>query len=144
MSTPSQPLRDAMIRGLCESPLTFEAMMVWRDELINERILLRDLIDLEATYGAENPPPEPKPVEKEEEPEAKAKTRRGDVDEVEAERERQKKEAEEEEDEDDAAAMSMSRSAILREWLIVSPVTCMCPSPPNRHGTRLVSGSARC
>jgi RNA polymerase primary sigma factor len=49
--------RDAMIRGLCESPLTFEAMMVWRDELINERILLRDLIDLETTYGAENPPP---------------------------------------------------------------------------------------
>ena len=50
--------RDAMIRGLCESPLTFEAMMVWRDELVNERILLRDLIDLEATYGAENPAPE--------------------------------------------------------------------------------------
>ena len=37
--------RDAMIRGLCVSPLTFEAMMVWRDELMNERILLRDLID---------------------------------------------------------------------------------------------------
>jgi RNA polymerase primary sigma factor len=55
--------RDAMIRGLCESPLTFEAMMVWRDELMNERILLRDLIDLEATYGAENPPPEPKVIE---------------------------------------------------------------------------------
>ena len=111
--------RDAMIRGLCESPLTFEAMMVWRDELINERILLRDLIDLEATYGAENPPPEPKPVEKEEEPEAKAKTRRGDVDEVEAERERQKKEAEEEEDEDDAAAMSMSAmEAELRDGVL--------------------------
>ena len=47
--------RDAMIRGLCESPLSFEAMMVWRDELLEERILLRDLIDLEATYGAENP-----------------------------------------------------------------------------------------
>ena len=55
--------RDAMIRGLCESPLTFEAMMVWRDELVNERVLLRDIIDLEATYGAENPPPEPKPKE---------------------------------------------------------------------------------
>ncbi|MAU65671.1 RNA polymerase sigma factor RpoD [Hyphomonas sp.] len=111
--------RDAMIRGLCESPLTFEAMMVWRDELINERILLRDLIDLEATYGAENPPPEPKPVEKEEEPEAKAKTRRGDVDEVEAERERQQKEAEEEEDEDDAAAMSMSAmEAELRDGVL--------------------------
>ena len=111
--------RDAMIRGLCESPLTFEAMMVWRDELMNERILLRDLIDLEATYGAENPPPEPKPVEKEEEPEAKAKTRRGDVDEVEAERERQQKEAEEEEDEDDAAAMSMSAmEAELRDGVL--------------------------
>jgi len=113
--------RDAMIRGLCESPLTFEAMMVWRDELINERILLRDLIDLEATYGAENPPPEPKPVEKEDEPEpVKAKARRGaDVDEVEAERERQAQEAEEEDDEDDAAAMSMSAmEAELRDGVL--------------------------
>ncbi|MEL7482275.1 MAG: RNA polymerase sigma factor region1.1 domain-containing protein, partial [Pseudomonadota bacterium] len=64
--------RDAMIRGLCESPLSFEAMMVWRDELMNERILLRDVIDLEATYGAENPPPEPK-EEEEDEDEAEAK-----------------------------------------------------------------------
>ncbi|MEZ5986855.1 MAG: RNA polymerase sigma factor RpoD [Hyphomonas sp.] len=112
--------RDAMIRGLCESPLTFEAMMVWRDELINERILLRDLIDLEATYGAENPPPEPKPVEKEDEPEpAKAKARRGEVDEVEAERERQAQAQEEEEDEDDAAAMSMSAmEAELRDGVL--------------------------
>ncbi len=45
--------RDAMIRGLCESPLTFEAMIVWRDELSDSKILLRDIIDLEATYGAE-------------------------------------------------------------------------------------------
>ena len=101
--------RDAMIRGLCESPLTFEAMMVWRDELMNERILLRDLIDLEATYGAENPPPEPKPVEeKPPEPVAiKGKKRsQEEVDEVEAERLRQQQQ--EEEEEDDAAAMSMS------------------------------------
>ncbi len=48
--------RDAMIRGLCESPLTFEAIMVWRDELRNQQILLRDIIDLEATYGAETGP----------------------------------------------------------------------------------------
>ena len=41
--------RDAMIRGLCESPLTFEAIMVWRQELTEERVLLRDIIDLEAT-----------------------------------------------------------------------------------------------
>ncbi|MBB34368.1 MAG: RNA polymerase sigma factor RpoD [Hirschia sp.] len=46
--------RDAMIRGLCESPLTFEAIMVWRQELSDERVLLRDIIDLEATYAAEN------------------------------------------------------------------------------------------
>jgi RNA polymerase primary sigma factor len=45
--------RDAMIRGLCESPLTFEAIMVWRDELREQKILLRDIIGLEATYGAE-------------------------------------------------------------------------------------------
>ena len=44
--------RDAMIRGLCESPLTFEAIMVWRDELRSQQILLRDIIDLEGTYGA--------------------------------------------------------------------------------------------
>ncbi|MBI1252191.1 MAG: RNA polymerase sigma factor RpoD [Alphaproteobacteria bacterium] len=49
--------RDAMIRGLCESPLTFEAIMVWRDELRAQQILLRDIIDLEATYGAEIAPP---------------------------------------------------------------------------------------
>ncbi|ACT58812.1 RNA polymerase sigma factor RpoD [Hirschia baltica] len=46
--------RDAMIRGLCESPLTFEAIMVWRQELEDERVLLRDIIDLEATYAAAN------------------------------------------------------------------------------------------
>ena len=44
--------RDTMIRGLCESPLTFEAIMVWRQELVEERVLLRDIIDLEATYAA--------------------------------------------------------------------------------------------
>ena len=104
--------RDAMIRGLCESPLTFEAMMVWRDELMNERILLRDLIDLEATYGAENPPPEPKVIEeKPPEPVALAKGKgkrqsQEEIDEVEAERLRQQQQ--EEEEEDDAAAMSMS------------------------------------
>ena len=42
--------RDTMIRGLCESPLTFEAIMVWREELREGRVLLRDIIDLDATY----------------------------------------------------------------------------------------------
>ena len=42
--------RDTMIRGLCESALTFEAIMVWREELANGRILLREIIDLDQTY----------------------------------------------------------------------------------------------
>jgi len=43
--------RDTMIRGLCESALTFEAIMVWREELGTGRILLREVIDLDQTYG---------------------------------------------------------------------------------------------
>jgi RNA polymerase primary sigma factor len=42
--------REAMIAGLCESPLTFQAIIIWRDELNEATILLRDIIDLEATY----------------------------------------------------------------------------------------------
>ncbi len=99
--------RDAMIRGLCESPLTFEAMMVWRDELVNERILLRDVIDLEATYGAENPPPPPKETEEEDESdEAKAEGEEGSDD-------------DDDEDDDEGAAMSMSAmEASLRDGVL--------------------------
>ncbi len=43
--------RNTMIAGLCESPLTFQAIIIWRDELLSEEILLRDVIDLEATFG---------------------------------------------------------------------------------------------
>jgi RNA polymerase primary sigma factor len=43
--------REAMIQGLCESPLTFQAIIIWRDELNEGKILLRDIIDLEATYA---------------------------------------------------------------------------------------------
>jgi RNA polymerase primary sigma factor len=43
--------RETMIGGLCESPLTLQAIIVWRDELNEGRILLRDVIDLDATYG---------------------------------------------------------------------------------------------
>src|ERR1051325_8873497 len=56
--------RDTMIRGLCESALTFEAIMVWREELGSGRILLREVIDLEQTYGGQNAgAPESLPVE---------------------------------------------------------------------------------
>ncbi|MEX0969749.1 MAG: RNA polymerase sigma factor RpoD [Paracoccaceae bacterium] len=43
--------RDTMIMGLCESPLTFQAITIWRDELLAEDIMLRDVIDLETTFG---------------------------------------------------------------------------------------------
>ncbi|HRK65286.1 MAG TPA: RNA polymerase sigma factor region1.1 domain-containing protein, partial [Terricaulis sp.] len=89
--------RDAMIRGLCESPLTFEAIMVWRDELREQKILLRDIIDLEATYGAEMgiTPPSAPGVNADGlvDPEA-----------AKAELEKRKQEAEEEKDPGEAAA----------------------------------------
>ena len=43
--------RETMIAGLCESPLTFQALIIWRDELNDSRILLREIIDLETTYA---------------------------------------------------------------------------------------------
>jgi RNA polymerase primary sigma factor len=43
--------REAMIAGLCESPLTFQAIIIWRDELNGGKVLLRNIIDLEATYA---------------------------------------------------------------------------------------------
>ena len=43
--------RETMIAGLCESPLTFQAIIIWRDQLAEGEILLRDIIDLEATYA---------------------------------------------------------------------------------------------
>src|SRR5438128_8067695 len=43
--------REAMIAGLCESPLTFQAIIIWRDELNEGKVLLRDIIDVESTYA---------------------------------------------------------------------------------------------
>ncbi|WP_298745678.1 RNA polymerase sigma factor RpoD [uncultured Brevundimonas sp.] len=96
--------RDAMISGLCESALTFEAIMVWRDELANNRILLREVIDLDATYGVLNPsslphnqPPQPVPGSPEAKEAATAQEAEGD-----------KGEDEEDEDFDDGGGMSIS------------------------------------
>ena len=69
--------RELMIGALCESPLTFEALTVWRDELNEGKVLLRDIIDLEAMYGAgpDGPPaPVPPPVG----PDGKPLHRRGE------------------------------------------------------------------
>src|SRR5215467_6912607 len=54
--------REAMIAGLCESPLTFQAIIIWRDELRDAKILLRDIIDLEATYEGPEAKAAPPPV----------------------------------------------------------------------------------
>ncbi|MAN64232.1 MAG: RNA polymerase sigma factor RpoD [Parvibaculum sp.] len=52
--------RETMIAGLCESPLSFQAIIIWRDELNEGNILLRDIIDLDATYAG----PDAKKVDK--------------------------------------------------------------------------------
>jgi RNA polymerase primary sigma factor len=54
--------REAMIAGLCESPLTFQAIIIWRDELNEGKVLLRDVIDLEATYAGPDAKAMPAPV----------------------------------------------------------------------------------
>ncbi|MCR9070829.1 MAG: RNA polymerase sigma factor RpoD [Alphaproteobacteria bacterium] len=77
--------REMMIGGICESPLTIRALVHWRDQLKDGAILLRDVIDLEATYGAENPPtPAASPDDDEDEEDGDAekseKTEDGDDD----------------------------------------------------------------
>ena len=55
--------RDMMIGGLCESPLTFRAIIAWHDALKAGRMLLRDIVDLEATQGGpKDAPPRTAPT----------------------------------------------------------------------------------
>ena len=54
--------REAMIAGLCESPLTFQAIIIWRDELNEGKAALRDIIDLEATYAGPDAKAMPEPA----------------------------------------------------------------------------------
>jgi RNA polymerase primary sigma factor len=54
--------REAMIAGLCESPLSFQAIIIWRDELNEGKVFLRDIIDLEATYAGPDAKAMPAPV----------------------------------------------------------------------------------
>ena len=93
--------RDAMISGLCESALTFEAIMVWRDELANNRILLREVIDLDATYGVINPSSLPGAAqpEPEEKPEAEK---------AEGEAEKPESDDDDDDDFDDGGGLSIS------------------------------------
>ena len=54
--------REAMIAGLCESPLTFQAIIIWRDELNEGKVFLRDIVDLDATYAGPDAKVMPAPV----------------------------------------------------------------------------------
>ena len=67
--------RETMIAGLCESPLTFQAIIIWRDELNEAKILLREIIDLEATYAG--PEAKQAPVVERAEEDAKPKPEEG-------------------------------------------------------------------
>ncbi|KQZ87175.1 RNA polymerase subunit sigma [Mesorhizobium sp. Root157] len=75
--------RETMIAGLCESPLTFQAIIIWRDELNEAKILLREIIDLEATYAGPEAKQAPivERVEEEAKPKTDEKPRRGSRDE---------------------------------------------------------------
>ncbi len=118
--------REAMIHGLCESPLTFQAIIIWRDEINETKVLLRDIIDLEATYAgpdakAQVPAAKSgeeeviKPAERRPDPKQKAAERReqrmkqqiyGDV--LSPEDFNKPAEVEEEEDEEEEANVSLA------------------------------------
>jgi len=109
--------REAMIAGLCESPLTFQAIIIWRDELNEGKILLRDIIDLEATYqgpDAKQVPSQPLPGEEPEEGDEKANgaAKAEDRDEEESE---EGTEGDTEDDDDDDMENSLSLAAMEAE-----------------------------
>lgn len=101
--------RETMIAGLCESPLTFQAIIIWRDELNEAKILLREIIDLEATYAGPEAKQAPV-VERTEEAEKPKEDNRGrrsrdedDITNVGGE-----SRVEEEEEDDDEASLSLA------------------------------------
>src|SRR5665811_331809 len=109
--------REAMIAGLCESPLTFQAIIIWRDELNEGKILLRDIINLEATYqgpDAKQVPSQPLPGEEPEKKEGdgeEAKDEKADGEKAEGEEE----EKEDDYDDDDDMENSLSLAAMEAE-----------------------------
>lgn len=104
--------RETMIAGLCESPLTFQAIIIWRDELNEAKILLREVIDLEATYAGPEAKQAPV-VERNEEAEkqkaaAEEKARRPQRDDDDITNVGGETRIEEEEDEEDEANLSLA------------------------------------
>ncbi|MEQ9179064.1 MAG: RNA polymerase sigma factor RpoD [Nitratireductor sp.] len=104
--------RETMIAGLCESPLTFQAIIIWRDELNEAKILLREIIDLETTYAGPEAKQAPA-IERKDEDEAAKKddpkgARRGRDDDItNVGGEGQPEEADDEEDEANLSLAAM-------------------------------------
>ncbi len=92
--------RNTMIAGLCESPLTFQAITIWRDELLAEDVLMRDVIDLETTFG--------QAMGEEEEEEEETKPEEPEKDETTAETASDDDDDEDDEEEDEAANLSLA------------------------------------
>ncbi|WP_375600083.1 RNA polymerase sigma factor RpoD [Devosia sp. Naph2] len=109
--------RETMIEGLCESPLTFQAIIIWREQLGQGEILLRDIIDLEATYAGPDakqaapevqvaPKPEPEPVK--EKQKAAPKRASGDDDEYVPEEPEAPQDPQDDDDDEFDNALSLS------------------------------------
>ncbi|MEQ1928928.1 MAG: RNA polymerase sigma factor RpoD [Parvularculaceae bacterium] len=108
--------RETMIRALCESSLTFEAITVWRDELKEGRVLLRDIIDLDATYGGG---PEARPDMTQ--PEVAERVNREEAEKAEVQQAQIAEGADEDEDFDDEGAVSLSAmEAELRDGVMTT------------------------
>ncbi|NHK28825.1 RNA polymerase sigma factor RpoD [Parvularcula flava] len=102
--------RETMIRALCESSLTFEAITVWREELMEGRVLLRDIIDLDATYGGG---PESKPDMTK--PEVAERVNREQEEKAAEEQERRESDDFDEDDDEDFDEGALSLSAMEAE-----------------------------
>ncbi|KXF76767.1 RNA polymerase subunit sigma [Paramesorhizobium deserti] len=101
--------RETMIAGLCESPLTFQAIIIWRDELNDSKILLREIIDLETTYAG--PEAKQAPVierVEEEKPRAEEKPRRASRDDDDITNVGGETAIEEDDEDDDEANLSLA------------------------------------
>ena len=115
--------REAMISGLCESPLTFQAIIIWRDELNEGTRLLRDIIDLEATYAGPDAKQEDKTIKKDEDEaeekkkaEAEEKNKDGETKSADGEKTKSEDgESSDDDDDDDEFENSVSLTAMEAE-----------------------------
>ncbi len=100
--------RETMISGLCESPLTFQAIIIWREDLNESKILLREIIDLETTYAGPEAKQAPVIERVEEEKPAANDRSRGRRDDDDITNVGGDTPVEEEDDEDDEANLSLA------------------------------------